>query len=57
MLVPEDVPQAGRGDLSALRRMRDHWLELALGTQEAPHLPRHEALAQMELLAEMVVGS
>jgi hypothetical protein len=55
--TPEDVGLAGRGDLGALRRMRDHWLPLATGEVLNPILPKNEALPQLELLAEMAASA
>lgn len=52
-VAPEDVGRAGRGDLAALRRMRDHWLELATGEAKNALIPKDEALPQCELLAEL----
>lgn len=57
MSVADDIPLAGRGDLSALRRVRDYWVELALRAVEIPRLPRQDALAQVELLAELAAAS
>ncbi len=56
-MTPEDVGLAGQGDPAALRRMRDHWLELASGERFNPLLPRDETLPQVELLAELAAGS
>jgi hypothetical protein len=54
---PEDVGRAGRGDLDALRRMRDHWLELASGDAVSSQLPKDEALPQLEMLAELAASA
>jgi hypothetical protein len=58
-MVPaaEDVGLAGRGDLSALRRMRDYWLEIAAGISTNALLPVADALPQAEMLAELAGGS
>lgn len=53
MVEAEDLELAGKGDLAALRRMRDHWFDIATGQATCPLLPRHDALAQLELLAQM----
>lgn len=55
-VTPEDIGRAGRGDLPALRRMRDHWLELATGQTFHALVPRDEALPQVELLAELAAS-
>lgn len=57
LVTPEDVGAAGRGDLSALRRLRDYWLRLATGECVNPALRKEDVLPQMELLAELAAGS
>lgn len=56
-VAPEDFGLAGRGDVSALRRLRDHWLNLASGEAVNPFIPKAEALPQVELLAELAAGT
>ena len=52
-VTPEDVGLAACGDLGALRRLRDHWLELATGEALNPLSPIEDILPQLELLAQM----
>ena len=56
-VVPEDFGSAGRGDLAALRRLRNYWLQLALGECTNPLIPKEEVLPQLELLSELAAGS
>lgn len=53
---PADLGLAGCGDLSALRRLRDYWFELANGDTINPLIPQAEAVPQMELLAELAAA-
>lgn len=49
----DDVGLAACGNFAALRRLRDHWLDLASGRMVHPLVLMEEAQAQLELLAEM----
>lgn len=53
----EDVALAGRGDLAALRRLRDYWLAVASGSETNKLLPKDMVLPQVELLGEMAAAA
>ena len=54
--LPGDIGLAACGNFDALRRLRDHWYALATGELVNPLIPKEEALAQLELLAEMAAN-
>jgi hypothetical protein len=51
--APNDIGLAGCGNFDALRRLRNHWLQLAEGEASHPLVPKEDAQPQLELLAEM----
>jgi hypothetical protein len=51
-----DLGQAGRGDLAALRRLREHWFQIASGNITVSLVPKEEALPQLELLAALAAN-
>lgn len=55
--TPDDVGLAGRGDIAALRRLREHWFAMADDEASNPILPRDEILPQLELLAELAAAA
>lgn len=57
MATAEDVGLAGRGDLEALRRLRDHWLAIVTRECANPLPCKDDVMPQLELLAELAYAA